>query len=340
VPLQCEYCECRLTHFEPADRPPYFAPTRSSAKHRECELRQADDAVQPEPPAAVEPGPASGEALAEAGLEEIDAGAGQNGQDSAPAALEEQTLYAIEDTSAHEPNSSSWLPWLGIAPKVVGESDPLASERGIALPDARELLTLALNRRVPSDSQVRFFGQRYAIVSAAELHRRDDGELVAVYGRICDATWSAGSGRLTLIAAPRTVQVWATASVPRSVLGLRAGDPITEPSLLRPVPFIAFGRLKKLASVCGIPIIRRECFVLLLPLAHATMTPPIPSVRTTSLSDLTDELDQLLSAPLSVQPAQFVSAEAAIAQEYLSPSDDAAVVGLRAKFPESDTLEP
>jgi len=357
VPLQCPYCACRLTHFEPAQRPPYFAPTTGSSEHRErCELRQAEDAAAlaadaralaadadapelavaadadaPEPAGdaddralAEEPAElARAEVIATSALEVSDQSSVSAEQVSAPAALGDNMLYVIDDTSAHQSEGSSLRARLGIAPALRRDSDDPIGARTTELPDARELLTQALNRRVPDGSQVRFRGQRHAIVSASELHHHADGELVAVYGRICDASWSEVSGRLTLMAAPHTVQVWATAAVPRAVLGLRAGDPIKAPVLRKPVPFIAFGRLKKLAAVCGIPVIRRECLVMLLPLEHATATPPFPSVRTPSLRAVTDELDQLLSAPLSVQPAPCASAEAAIVQAYASLPDDA-----------------
>jgi hypothetical protein len=95
--------------------------------------------------------------------------------------------------------------------------------------------------------------------------------------------------------------------VPRALLGLRAGDPVEAPPLRRPAPFIAFGRLKKLAAVCGVPVIRSDLLVLLQPLdlvitpnstpcsEPPTFDPPaaLPSEEPSTL--LSDEVSALSS---------------------------------------------
>jgi hypothetical protein len=78
----------------------------------------------------------------------------------------------------------------------------------------------------------------------------------------------------------------------------------------KPVPFIAFGRLKKLAEVCGIPVVRRDSLVLLQPLELAATKSRV--ARAPSLTDLTNELDELLASPLTVHSAACLGAESAI----------------------------
>ncbi|MDB4973487.1 MAG: hypothetical protein JWN48_1828 [Myxococcaceae bacterium] len=165
----------------------------------------------------------------------------------------------------------------------------------IEVTDALQLLVQALNRVVPSLTKVRYREQEHTLVAAADLHRLEDGAAVAVYGRLCEAEWNQQSGRLTLRATPRTVQVWATAGAPRALLRLALGQRIQAPELPKPVPFLVFGTLRKLASVCGIPVIRSEAMVLLQPL-HAPAFVQTPEQAKLE-AELTDELDALLSEP-------------------------------------------
>jgi hypothetical protein len=162
----------------------------------------------------------------------------------------------------------------------------------VPLADGFELLTLALHRALPPACDVSFQGQRYSIVSCAEVQQREDGDSVALYGRVSGAEWNQASGRLTLLAKPASVQVWATASLPRALLGLAPGHRVEAPHLPKPVPFLVFGTLKKLAGVWGVPVIRRDALVLLQPLALSAAQ----TARQAELSAaLTRELDELLS---------------------------------------------
>lgn len=317
LPLQCPSCAARLTHFEPARRPPYFAATANDSPHgAQCERAELEGpATASQQSMERDDDDAAAVVATELAAELAAEAAEHEPKENAPAdATGPGAVYVIEEAGEDASDSAALRARLGLPPDATRVAHQPTGEHERALPDARALLTKALNRSIASHSQVRFRGQHYAVVSAAELHRHEDGELVAVYGRIWQGRWSEASGRLTLVAAPRTVQVWATAAVPRLVLGISPGEPVPPPVLRKPVPFIAFGKLKKLAEVCGIPVVRREYLVLLQPLdLAATRTRPS---HTRSLSDLTDELDELLSSPLSVHPAHCVSAEAALVQAF------------------------
>lgn len=322
LPLRCAACDARLTHFEPARRPPYFAATENASAHgAHCEhVASFERPSEPGERGTENDGHNEGDSAA-LQAEHSAGPAEQASSGATPPATGRATVYVIEEAPEPDADSVALRARLGLPCEVARVVQQPASEHERAVPDARALLTRALNRSVASGSGVRFRGQHYTIVSAAELHQHEDGELVAVFGRIWQGRWSEGSGRLTLVAAPRTVQVWATAAVPRLVLGIKPGDPIPPPVLRKPVPFIAFGRLKKLAEVCGIPVVRRECLVLLSPLELAATRSRTSPTR--SLSELTDELDELLSSPLSVHPARCVSAEAAIVQSFYEGQEPA-----------------
>jgi hypothetical protein len=304
VPLQCPRCACRLTLFDRSGREPYFAPTDDGASHGpECDVdapieparsgtrvsvseavvvsvRPPDhDASSPLPiatdarrartiAASDAPGAAIGAASA------ADTIVRQATSDASPAAASPEFVppsdlgdraiepadYVIHDTSVPSPRRALH-PALATPVELAEDA-----QHATVLAGARELLTLALNRAVPPNSRVCFRGQRYAITPAAELHRLRDGEQVAVYGRLTELEWNEAFGRLTLRATPKTVQVWATSAAPRRLLALEAGTPIGAPVLRRPVPFLAFGTLKKLNAVCGIPVVRSDMLTLLQPL--------------------------------------------------------------------------
>jgi hypothetical protein len=128
---------------------------------------------------------------------------------------------------------------------------------------ARELLIQALNRALPSHSTVHFRGQDHAVVAAGDVHLHEDGAPLAVYGRFTEAEWHAAAGRLVLKATTRSVQVWATSAVPRRLFQVEENREISTPTLSKPVPFLAFGTLKKLGPTCGIPVFRSDSLVLL-----------------------------------------------------------------------------
>ncbi|MEY4508800.1 MAG: hypothetical protein RLZZ450_922 [Pseudomonadota bacterium] len=148
---------------------------------------------------------------------------------------------------------------LGIGTAAVLPTAP----RGTELADARELLIQALNRAVPARCTINFRGQDHAVVADSDVHAYEDGAQLAVYGRFTEAEWHAASGRLVLKATPRTVQVWATSSVPRRLFQVASNREITTPVLNKPVPFLAFGTLKKLGPTCGMPVFRSDSLVLL-----------------------------------------------------------------------------
>lgn len=176
-------------------------------------------------------------------------------------------------------------------------------ERACPIADAGALLVQALNRAVPAGSQVQVGGRTYAIVAAADLHLRSDGDAVAVYGRLSEAEWNEQSGRLTLRATPRTVQIWATAGVPRALLGFALGEAVEAPLIRKPVPFLVFGTLRKLAGVCGIPVIRSTSIELLQPLTFSLRV--LSAEAGEAAAALADELDELLSSlpPLGSEAA-------------------------------------
>jgi hypothetical protein len=148
-----------------------------------------------------------------------------------------------------------------------------SAPRGTQLADARQLLIQALNRALPTPCVVRYRGQDHAVVAAADLHQHDEGERVAVYGRLTESEWNAAAGRLTLKATQRTVQVWATAAAPRQLLQLASTDRLEAPVLSKPMPFLAFGTLRRLGPTCGIPVIRGDSLVLLQPLTAGLREP-------------------------------------------------------------------
>jgi len=219
--------------------------------------------------------------------------------------VEETTFYFISGTP--EPSAGAQrLARLGLASPTRSEVSAPAEPRGTLLADARQLLIQGLNRALPTPSVVHYRGQDYAVVAAAELHEFNDGERVAVYGRFSEAEWNDASGRLTLKATPRSVQVWATSAVPRQLLQVESTAALEPPVLAKPVPFLAFGTLRRLGPTCGIPVIRSDSLVLL----------------------------QALTASLSREPSVALTA----AQEdglTLLPS----AVGARARLPGAETSE-
>jgi len=212
----------------------------------------------------------------------------------------ETTFYFI--SGAPEPSAGALrLARLGLGSPPPSEAEPQTVPRGIQLGDARQLLIQALNRALPTPCVVRYRGHDHAVVAAADLHERVEGERVAVYGRLTESEWNAQAGRLTLKATQRTVQVWATAAAPRQLLQVESTDRLEAPVLSKPMPFLAFGTLRRLGPTCGIPVIRGDSLVLLQPLTAGLREPSAEQVA--AQDGLTVESLDELGEPRDSEPA-------------------------------------
>lgn len=328
VPVECPACDCRLTHFERGGRAAYFSATDAHAAHgAQCAAvppaRTEVETARTEVPSA----PAEVEACAaHAPTSHYQIGQiGQNGQIG--------PIGQIDDASTLR--ASSALPG---QQALRADGLTVLAPDATRLPDARELLIHALNRALPADSVVRFQGQDYVVRAAADLHQLHDGAQVAVYGRVSAASWNQESGRLTLRAVPQTVQVWATAGVPRALLQVDESQRIEAPVLLRAVPFLAFGRLKKLGPVCGIPVFRRDCFVLLHPSALTAARPQPASASSWPPvhAPAASQFAELLQASLAREAARLhppALESPAFEEQAEDPADDAMLSELLASVP-------
>lgn len=188
----------------------------------------------------------------------------------------------------------------------IGSGGPTEAVPAGATPaDARELLIQALNRALPTHSTIHFRGQDHAVVAAGDVHHHEEGAPLAVYGRFTEAEWHGAAGRLVLKATTRSVQVWATSAVPRRLFQVDSNREISTPVLSKPVPFLAFGTLKKLGPTCGIPVFRSDSLVLLQPLtlpARESRDTWIDVAEQDGLTLLPSQVD--LVPPQHEQPAE------------------------------------
>lgn len=221
-----------------------------------------------------------------------------------------------------------------------------AAPEGATPADARELLIQALNRALPSHATIHFRGQDHAVVAAGDVHSHSDGAPLAVYGRFTEAEWHGAAGRLVLKATTRTVQVWATSAVPRRLFQVEGNREISTPVLAKPVPFLAFGMLKKLGPTCGIPVFRSDSLVLLQPLslpARESRDTWIDVAEQDGLTLLPSQIDLVL--PANEQPAL----EPRVADDHrrlpevartLPPASSAAAVATASAWTTFDDEEP